>query len=75
MNLFQYSNISLSKIEKFLNSENFENLLKFYKSLQKHNLVTIEDDLLKYSIDGIFWGNTIADEIYQITKNYFKGTK
>lgn len=75
MNLFQYPNISLSKIEKFLNSENFENLLKFYKSLQKHNLVTIEDDLLKYSIDGIFWGNTIADEIYQITKNYFKGIK
>ena len=44
---------------------------KFLKSCENENLLKIKDDFLIFNIAGIFWGNTIAEEILNLTKNYF----
>ncbi len=71
LNLFQYDKISILKIKSFLDKKIFDMVYKFLKSCENENLLKIKDDFLIFNIAGIFWGNTIAEEILNLTKNYF----
>lgn len=69
--LFQYDKINLSEIKSYLDDETFESEMKFFKECEKFKYLNIEDGYLKFSIDGVFWGNTIASKVIQIAKPYF----
>lgn len=69
--LFQYPKISLNEVRKYLSDECFENLFKFFKKCEEQGYMNIENDSLKYTLDGIFWGNSIANEVTKMTRGEF----
>lgn len=71
LNLFQYEIINLSKIKSFLDENTFDKVYKFLKECESFKYLKIKDDNLIFSIEGVFWGNTIAEEILNLTKEYF----
>ena len=71
LNLFQYEIINLNKIKSFLDEKTFNEVYKFLKECEKFKYLNIKDDNLIFNIKGIFWGNTIAEKILNLTKEYF----
>ncbi|NLK66587.1 MAG: radical SAM protein [Campylobacteraceae bacterium] len=69
--LFQYEFIKLDEIKKLVDENTFYKLMEFFKECEDYSYLKIEDDMLEFSIDGIFWGNTIAEKVIDISKEYF----
>lgn len=70
--LFQYDKISIKTINSFVTSETSQKLNDFFKKCEKNGYLSIKDDRLEFSIDGVFWGNTIANEIINIARKDFE---
>lgn len=75
--LFQYPKINLSDISKFLDEEFFKKEMDFFKKCENLGYVEITKDEIIFNKSGIFWGNTIALNVINISKEYFlkKGEK
>ncbi|ASM39405.1 radical SAM protein [Campylobacter sp. RM12327] len=70
--LFQYDNINLNLIKSYLDDETFEKEFNFFKECESFGYLKIDEGYLKFNIDGIFWGNTIASKAIGIANEYFK---
>ncbi|CZE46769.1 radical SAM protein [Campylobacter geochelonis] len=70
-NLFQYDKISITQIKSFLDKTTFEKIEEFFKACEKKGYVKIENGVIKFSADGVFWGNSIAWEAIELAKDYF----
>ena len=68
--LFQYDKISFQNIKKFVSDECFDVLLKFFKECENSGYLNIKNDNLDYTLDGIFWGNSIAARVSEIAKEF-----
>ncbi len=64
--LFQYQKIDLEKIKNLIKANTYEKVYEFLQKCEKHNYLTLNESQLEFSIDGIFWGNTIACNIADI---------
>lgn len=70
-NLFQYHIISLSEIKSYLSDDTFGELMGFFKKLEAKKYIYIENGCINFTLEGIFWGNTIAVEVAKIAKKDF----
>lgn len=68
--MMQFEKFSLKEIKKYCPTDKYENVLKKFREFEKNNLIGINEDEIKYKLDGIFWGNTLVAEIIEtICKN------
>ena len=57
--ILQYKKVKLDKIKEF--SENsYEKIYKLIKKYEEEGLVILSENTMEYTIDGIFWGNSIT---------------
>ncbi len=64
--LFQHPIILFSDMKKQVNQKTFDKVYALLKELEKLNYVKLKDDCVVYTIDGIFWGNNISNEVLKI---------
>ena len=57
--ILQYKKVELDKIKEFSGSS-YENIFKLIKKYEEEGLVIISENTMEYTIDGIFWGNSIT---------------
>ena len=57
--ILQYKKVELDKIKEF-SGNSYENIFKLIKKYEEEGLVTITGNIMEYTIDGIFWGNSIT---------------
>lgn len=72
INLFQYPRVDFNTIKSFLKEDTFNKLLVFFKECEKYGYLNIKDNSYKLNIEGIFWGNTIANQVENLTIKDFK---
>lgn len=70
--LFQYHDIKFSDMKRYVSDETFANLMEFFKKCESEGYMSIKPDGIELSLDGVFWGNTIADEVAKIAKKEFE---
>ncbi len=70
--LFQYDKIDLARVKNFIGDESFGELMEFFKKCEEAGYLKIENGFLNYTIDGVFWGNSIATEVSNITQKDFE---
>lgn len=64
--IFQYPTIDLNEVKKLVNENTYNQIINFLLKAQSYEYLHVNENEVKYSIDGIFWGNTIAYNILQI---------
>lgn len=64
--LFQYPKIKYENIKKLVNEDTYKQIYAFLEKVQKEKYIKLGDEEIIFSIDGIFWGNTIASNILDI---------
>ena len=57
--ILQYKKVELDKIKEF-SGNSYENIFKLIKKYEEEGLVIISENTMEYTIDGIFWGNSIT---------------
>ena len=57
--ILQYKKVELDKIKEF-SGNSYKNIFKLIKKYEEEELVTITGNIMEYTIDGIFWGNSIT---------------
>lgn len=60
--ILQYKKVSLEKIKEF-SRKSYENILKLIKIYEEKGLVTLKGDIMEYTTEGIFWGNSITSAL------------
>ena len=70
--LFQYDKIDLARVKSFIGDESFGELMEFFKKCEEAGYLKIENGFLNYTIDGVFWGNSIATEVSNIAQKDFE---
>ncbi|MBR8461250.1 radical SAM protein [Campylobacter sp. faydin G-105] len=70
--LFQYKEIKFTDMRLYISDETFSELMMFFMKCQSAGYLSMGSDGLKFSIDGVFWGNTIADEVAKIAQKDFE---
>ncbi|MCI6153154.1 MAG: coproporphyrinogen III oxidase family protein [Fusobacterium perfoetens] len=63
--IMQYPQVSLKEIEEY-SKENFNIIFERLKEFQNKNLIILEKEYFTYTLDGIFWGNSIIADIINI---------
>lgn len=71
VNLFQYPQISLERVRKFVSETCMDELIGLFKRCEENGYLKVENDSLNFTKDGVFWGNSIADAVMEITKKEF----
>lgn len=66
LSLFQYPQINLDLAYSYLKNHN--ELEQFLQKCQKNGYTHIDKNSLKYTLDGIFWANSIEARIANLTK-------
>lgn len=69
--LFQYPNVSFKDIKRYISKDSFDELFVFLKECEKNSLLNLNDNGFILTTDGVFWGNSMADEIAKITNKEF----
>ncbi len=67
--LFQYPTIDLAKLKSLVSDNAYDEIMEFFKKAQKHGYLSVDDKEITFSINGIFWGNTIASNVLDIAEN------
>lgn len=70
--LFQYTKIDLNVVKSYVKQDTFNALMDFFIKCEKSNYLKINDNFLDFSIDGVFWGNTIANEVINLSIKDFE---
>ncbi|PID47579.1 MAG: radical SAM protein [Proteobacteria bacterium] len=68
--LFQYQNIKLEKLKNLVNNKAYEEIFDFLKKTEEHQYIRLNDEEINFTINGIFWGNTIASHVLDIAQKY-----
>ncbi|QPH99686.1 radical SAM protein [Campylobacter concisus] len=71
VNLFQYPQISLERVFKFVSQTCANELMDLFKKCEESGYLKIESDSLNFTKDGVFWGNSIANAVMEISKKEF----
>lgn len=71
VNLFQYPQISLERIFKFVSQTCANELMDLFKKCEESGYLKIENDSLNFTKDGVFWGNSISNAVMEISKKEF----
>ncbi len=71
VNLFQYPQISLERVFKFVSQTCANELMDLFKKCEESRYLKIENDSLNFTKDGVFWGNSIANAVMEISKKEF----
>ena len=57
--ILQYKKVKLDKIKEF-SKNSYEKIYKLIKKYEEEGLVILSENTMEYTIDGIFWGNSIT---------------
>lgn len=57
--ILQYKKINLSEIKE-LAKEYYDKIYHILKDFEKKGLIILTDDTMEYTLDGVFWGNSIT---------------
>ena len=57
--ILQYKIVKLDEIKE-LSGNSYENILNLLKKFEKEGLIKLNDKVMEYTLDGIFWGNSIT---------------
>ena len=57
--ILQYKIVKLDEIKE-LSGNSYENILNLLKRFEKEGLIKLNDKVMEYTLDGIFWGNSIT---------------
>ena len=57
--ILQYKKINLSEIKE-LAKESYDKIYHILKDFEKKGLIILTDDTMEYTLDGVFWGNSIT---------------
>ncbi|WP_149714876.1 radical SAM protein [Campylobacter concisus] len=71
VNLFQYPQISLERVFKFVSQTCANELMDLFKKCEESRYLKIENDSLNFTKDGVFLGNSIANAVMEISKKEF----
>lgn len=71
VNLFQYPQISLERVFNFVSQTCANELMDLFKKCEESGYLKIENDSLNFTKDGVFWGNSIANAVMEISKKEF----
>ena len=71
VNLFQYPQISLERVFKFVSQACANELMDLFKKCEESGYLKIENDSLNFTKDGVFWGISIANAVMEISKKEF----
>ncbi|WP_103600146.1 radical SAM protein [Campylobacter concisus] len=71
VNLFQYPQISLERVFKFVSQTCANEIMDLFKKCEESGYLKIENDSLNFTKDGVFWGNSIANAVMEISKKEF----
>lgn len=63
---FQYPEVRISNLHKYLESKTVDEILDFLKKAENKKYLSIDKEKIKFNQDGIFWGNTIANSVLEI---------
>ncbi len=64
--LFQYQKVDLNKLQTLMSEKAYGQVFDFLKETDKHNYTSLSENELVFTLNGIFWGNTIASKILDI---------
>ncbi len=68
--MFQYQNVKLEPLRKIAGEDAYGEIFEFLKKAEKHDYLKLSDDEINFTINGVFWGNTIASNILDIVEKY-----
>lgn len=57
--ILQYKKINLSEIKE-LAKESYDKIYHILEDFEKKGLIILTDDTMEYTLDGVFWGNSIT---------------
>ena len=57
--ILQYKIVKLDEIKE-LSGNSYENILNLLKKFEKEGLIKLNDKVMEYTLDGVFWGNSIT---------------
>ena len=70
-NLFQYPIVSLNELKEALSASIYDEAVQKLKEFESWGLLELKDQRSILSLDGIFWGNNINEEIANIIRKDF----
>lgn len=71
--LFQYPEVKFSKLKKYISEEIFIELFKIFKNYEKKGYLEINSEGIKFTREGIFWGNNIDSVIIRKSIEFMGG--
>lgn len=70
--LFQYVEVKFSDMLKYIGQNKFSELMEFFKKCEAAGYMHVGEEAINLSVEGVFWGNTIANEVMKITAKEFE---
>ncbi|WP_069636484.1 radical SAM protein [Campylobacter pinnipediorum] len=70
--LFQYPKVKFDDLKKYISEDGFLELLNFFKKCEENKLLNISENGYELNVDGVFWGNTISEEVSKIIQKEFE---
>lgn len=64
--LFQYPQIEICNLHKYLEQNRVDEILNFLKKAEKYGYLSIDKEKIIFTQEGVFWGNTIANSVLEI---------
>ena len=62
--ILQYKKVELQEIKK-LAQKSYEKIYSLLENYQEKGLIEIKNNVMEYTIDGVFWGNSITASIVE----------
>lgn len=62
--ILQYKKVELQEIKK-LTQKSYEKIYSLLENYQEKGLIEIKNNIMEYTIDGVFWGNSITASIVE----------
>lgn len=61
--ILQYPEVKLEDIKRLTSENAYNEIVKLLKGYEKDGLLKFDNDIFKYTISGVFWGNSIDAEV------------
>lgn len=62
--ILQYKKVEIEKIKE-LSGKSYEKIYSLLENYQEKGLLEIKNNIMEYTIDGVFWGNSITASIVE----------
>lgn len=62
--ILQYKKVKIEKIKE-LSGKSYEKIYSLLENYQEKGLIEIKNNIMEYTIDGVFWGNSITASIVE----------